>query len=72
MIKSRMRWAGHVARLWERRGAYRILVGKLEGTIPLTRSRNSGWIILKWGFRKCDGGMEWIDLAHYRSKWGLF
>jgi hypothetical protein len=32
MIKSRrMRWAGHVARIEERRNAYRILVGKPEG-----------------------------------------
>jgi hypothetical protein len=32
MIKSRrLRWAGHVARMGERRGAYRILVGKPEG-----------------------------------------
>ena len=29
VIKSRrMRWAGHVARMWERRGVYRVLVGK--------------------------------------------
>jgi hypothetical protein len=32
MIKSRrMRWAGHVARMGEKRNAYRILVGKPEG-----------------------------------------
>jgi hypothetical protein len=32
MIKSRRRrWAGHVARMGEKRNAYRILVGKLEG-----------------------------------------
>ena len=32
VIKSRrMRWAGHVARMWEGRGVYRILVGKPEG-----------------------------------------
>jgi hypothetical protein len=39
MIKSRrMRWAGHVARMGEKRNAYRILVGKPEG----------GYTILKW------------------------
>jgi hypothetical protein len=38
MIKSRrMRWAGHVARMGEKRNAYRILVGKLEGKRPLGR-----------------------------------
>jgi len=32
MIKSRrMRWAGHVARMGEKRGVYRVLVGKPEG-----------------------------------------
>jgi hypothetical protein len=39
-IKSRsMRWAGHVARMGEGRGAYRVLVGKPEGRRPLGRSR---------------------------------
>jgi hypothetical protein len=38
MIKSRrVRWAGHVARLGEKRNAYRILVGKPEGKRPLIR-----------------------------------
>ena len=32
---SRMRWAGHVARMGERRGVYRVLVGKPEGKRPL-------------------------------------
>jgi hypothetical protein len=41
MTKSRrMRWAGHVARLGERRGAYRVLVGKPEGKRPLGRLRS--------------------------------
>jgi hypothetical protein len=49
MIKSRrMRWAGHVARLGEKRTAYRILVGKPEGKRPLGRPRHRGWIILNW------------------------
>jgi hypothetical protein len=38
MIKSRrMRWAGHVARMGERRNAYRILVGKPERKRSLER-----------------------------------
>jgi hypothetical protein len=41
VIKSRrMRWAGHIARIGERRGAYRALVGKLERTRPLGRPRH--------------------------------
>jgi len=35
-----MIWAGHVARVGERRGAYRVLVGKREGKIPLGRPRH--------------------------------
>jgi hypothetical protein len=40
VLKSRrMRWAGHVARMGERRGVYRVLVRKPEGKIPLGRPR---------------------------------
>jgi hypothetical protein len=35
----RMKWAGHVARMGEVRGAYNILVGRLEGRRPLGRPR---------------------------------
>jgi len=35
----RMRWTGHVARMGEGRGVYRVLVGKPEGRIPLGRPR---------------------------------
>jgi hypothetical protein len=46
IIKSRkMRWAGHVARMVEKRNAYRILVGKPEGKRP---PNVSGRIILEW------------------------
>jgi hypothetical protein len=42
VIKSRtMRWAGHVARMEEKRGAYRILVGRPEGRRPLGRPRHT-------------------------------
>jgi hypothetical protein len=34
-----MRWAGHIARIGDRRGAYRDLVGRLEGKRPLGRPR---------------------------------
>jgi hypothetical protein len=40
VVKSRrMRWAGHVARMEEGRGVYRVLVGKPEGKRPLGRPR---------------------------------
>jgi hypothetical protein len=50
MIKSRwMRWAGHVARMWEIGNTYEILVGKSEGKSPL-RSPRCRWEynIKKW------------------------
>ena len=57
MIKSRrMEWAGHVARIDERRYAYRFLVGKPEGKRPLEEPDVEGKIILKWIFRKWDRG----------------
>jgi hypothetical protein len=47
MKSSRMRWAGHVARIGTKMNAYRILVGKPEGKRPLGRPRRTGWTILK-------------------------
>jgi hypothetical protein len=44
IIKSRrMRWASHVARMGEKRNAYRLLVGKPEGKRPLGRPRRR-WV----------------------------
>jgi len=40
MKSIRMRWAGHVARMVERRGVYMVLVGKPEGKRPLGRPRH--------------------------------
>jgi hypothetical protein len=53
MIKSkRMRWAGHVERMWVMRNAYKFFVGKPEGKKPLERSRHRWEVILKWIFEK--------------------
>jgi hypothetical protein len=52
VIKSRrLRWAGHVERIGERRGAYRVLVGKHEGR-HLEDPGTDGRIILKWILEK--------------------
>jgi hypothetical protein len=49
MIKwRRMRWAGHVARIGEKRKAYRISVGKPEGKRPLGKPRRR-WVIVTIG-----------------------
>jgi hypothetical protein len=66
MIKSRrMRWAGHVARRWEKRNANRRLVEKPEGKRPLGRPRRR-WVDLReigWD------GVDWIGLAQDRDQW---
>ena len=55
VIKLRIRWVVHAARISARRGAHRILVGKREGKKPLGRSRRGWRITSKWIFRKWDG-----------------
>jgi hypothetical protein len=63
----RMRWAGHVARMGEKRNMYRLLVGKSEGKRPLGRPRRR-WIdnikmdVLEIGVNVVD----WIGLAQDR------
>jgi hypothetical protein len=47
MKSRRLRWAGNVARMGERRGAYRALMGKPEGRRPFGRPRRRWGIILK-------------------------
>ena len=65
VIKSRrMKWAGHVARMAERRGVYRVFVGKLEGKRPLGRPRGRWEDNVKTDLQKVGcGGMDWIELA---------
>jgi hypothetical protein len=68
MIKSRgMRWAGHVARTGEKRSAYRLLVGKAEGKIPLEDQDIGGQITLEWILERWDGvmwtGLVWLRLG---------
>ena len=65
VIKSRrMRWAGHVARMVERRGVYRILVGKPEGKRPLERPRRRWEDNIKVHLQEVVcGSMAWNELA---------
>jgi hypothetical protein len=64
VIKSRrLRWAGHVARMGERRGVYRALMGKPEGRNHLEDPGVDGRIILKWTCERLAGG------AWTRSIW---
>ena len=62
VIKSRrMRWAGHVVRMVERRGVCRILVGKPEGKRQLGRPRCRWEDNIKMDLRKWDMGV-WTGL----------
>jgi hypothetical protein len=71
VIKSRrMRWAGHVARMGEERGMYRVLVGKPEGKGPLGRPRRRWMDNITTDLQEVRCGyMEWIGLAQDRDRW---
>jgi hypothetical protein len=69
VIKWRMRWAKHVAGMGERRGVYRVLVGKLEG------KRLLGRLSRRWEDNNqmdlqevACGGTEWTYLAQDRQR----
>ena len=64
-----MRRAGHVARMGERRCAYRVLVGKPEGKRPLRRPRQKWPNNIKMDLREVGWGIDWIDLVLDRDWW---
>ena len=65
-----MRWAGHVARMRERSGAYRVLVGKPEGKRPLGRPRRRWEVNIKMDLQEVGcGGMDWIELVLDKERW---
>ena len=65
-----MRWAGHVTRMGERRGEYRVLVGKPEGKRPLGRPSHRWEDNIKMDLQEVGyGGMDWIGLAENRDSW---
>jgi hypothetical protein len=65
----RLRWAGHVARTWEGRGAYKVLLGKPEGGGDhLVDPGVDGKVILKCVLEKWDGGHDWLELAQDRER----
>jgi len=72
VIKSRrMRWVGHVARIGEERGVYRVFVGKQEGKRPLGRPRRR-WVDnnIRMDLQEVGCGyMDWIGLAQDRDRW---
>jgi hypothetical protein len=73
VIKSRgMRWAGHVARMGEGRGVYRVSVGRAEGKRPLEDLDVGGRITLRWTLGRLGSmgrtGFSWLRI---RSSGGL-
>jgi hypothetical protein len=67
---SRMRWAGHVARIGEVRGAYNILVGRPEGRRPLGRPSRRWKDNTKMDLREIwFGDVDWIHWAQDRDRW---
>ena len=74
VIKSRrMRLAGHVARMGEERGVYRVLLGKPWGRTPLGRPRRRWVDNIRMDLQEVGCGyMDWIGLAQDRKRWRTF
>jgi len=65
-----MRWAGHVARIGERRGIFRVFVRKPGGKRPLGRPRRRWEDNIKMDLQEVGCGiMYWIELAQYKDRW---
>jgi hypothetical protein len=70
ILSMRMRWAGHVARMREKRNAYRLLVGKPEGKRPLGRPRRRWVDDIRMDLGEVEwGDVDWIGLAKDRKSW---
>jgi hypothetical protein len=70
MKSRRKRWVGHVARMREKRNAYRLLVGKPEGKRPLGRQKRRWVDNIKMDVGEMGwGDVDWIGLAQHRDQW---
>jgi len=71
VIKStRLRWAGHVARMEKGRGVYRVLAGRPKGKRPLGRPRHRWKDNIKLDLMEIGiDGVNWIRLAQDRVQW---
>jgi len=70
VIKSiRIRWVGHVERMGERRGVYRVLVEKPEQKRPLWRPRRRWEDNIKMELQEVGcWGKNWIELAQDKDR----
>jgi hypothetical protein len=73
IISRRMGWVGHVGQMGERRGEYRVLVGKPEGMRPHGRPRSEWEDNIKMDLQEVGcGGMDWMEMAQDRDRsWAL-
>jgi hypothetical protein len=70
ITSRRMKWAGHVARLAEKRNAYSLLVERLEGTRPLARPRRRRVDNIRMHLGDAGWGeVDWIGLAQDKNRW---
>ena len=71
VIKSRrIRWAGHVTRVDEGRGVYRVLVREPEGKRPLGRPKRRWDDNIKMDLREVGRGCgDWMELAQDMDRW---
>ena len=70
IISNRLRWAGQIARMGDRKIAYMISVVRPGGNKPLARPINRGEDNIKMDFQEVGwGGMDWIALVWVRGRW---
>jgi len=70
-----MRWAGHVARMRKKTGAYGVLVGKWksEGKRPLGRPKHRWEDNINMDLQEVEyGDMDWVELTQDRDRWRAF
>jgi hypothetical protein len=67
VIKIRMKWAGNVASMGERRGSYRVLMGKPEGWSPLGQPRRRWYDNIKMNLKLNEG--LGLHLAQDMDRW---
>ena len=65
----RMRWVGNVARMGEKIGVYRVMIGIPEGNRPLRRPRRR-WEDIKLNLQVVGcGNLDWIELTQNTDRW---
>jgi hypothetical protein len=68
-----MRWAGHVARMGEGRGVYRVFIWRPKGKRPLGSPRRRWEDNIKMDLREIGiDGANWIQLSQDRVQWQVF